>query len=113
MSEPRVTRRRRQREQLIMALLQQPAIEKAAAAVGISPVAAGRISKTPELTEESRQAIIEVCSCDPASETHLVMVSEADAPLCHFKEMPGSGPQLADFGDFSVILGFTPAEMEA
>lgn len=37
----------RQREQLILALLQQPSLEKAAAA-GISAVTAWRISKTPE-----------------------------------------------------------------
>jgi hypothetical protein len=56
MSEPIVMRRTRQREQLILALLQQPGIEKAAAAVGISTVTAWRISKTPEFKEEYRQA---------------------------------------------------------
>jgi len=49
-------RRNRQREQLILALLQQPGIEKAAAAVGISAVTAWRIMKTPEFKEEYRQA---------------------------------------------------------
>ena len=56
MSEPIAMRRNRQREQLILALLQQPGIEKAAAAVGISATTAWRISKTPEFKEEYRQA---------------------------------------------------------
>ena len=56
MSEPKVMRRARQREQLILALLQQPGIEKAAAVVGISTVTAWRITKTPEFKEEYRQA---------------------------------------------------------
>src|ERR1017187_7054108 len=49
-------RRARQREQLILALLQQPGIEKAAAVVGISTVTAWRITKTPEFKEAYRQA---------------------------------------------------------
>jgi hypothetical protein len=49
-------RRNRQREQLILALLQQPGLEKAAAAVGISTVTAWRITKTQEFKEEYRQA---------------------------------------------------------
>jgi hypothetical protein len=49
-------RRNRQREQLILALLQQPGIEKAAPAVGISTVTAWRITKTQEFKEEYRQA---------------------------------------------------------
>jgi hypothetical protein len=56
MSEPFVRRRSRQREQLILALLQQPGIEKAAAAVGISGVTAWRITKTTEFQEQYRQA---------------------------------------------------------
>ena len=56
MSEPRMMRRARQREQLILALLQQPGIEKAAAVVGISTVTAWRITKTPEFQEAYRQA---------------------------------------------------------
>src|ERR1035437_9701574 len=52
MSEPIAVRRNRQREQLILALLQQPGIEKAAAAVGISSVTAWRIMKTPEHAAE-------------------------------------------------------------
>ena len=56
MSEPIIMRRNRQREQLILALLQQPGMEKAAAAVGISTVTAWRITKTQEFKEEYRQA---------------------------------------------------------
>ena len=56
MSEPIAMRRNRQREQLILALLQQPGIEKAAAVVGISQVTAWRITKTPEFKEEYRVA---------------------------------------------------------
>jgi hypothetical protein len=56
MSEPTVIRRNRQREQLILALLQQPGMEKAAAAVGISSVTAWRITKTPEFKQEYGQA---------------------------------------------------------
>ena len=44
------------REQLILALLQQPGLEKAAAVVGVSAITAWRISKTPEFQQEYRQA---------------------------------------------------------
>lgn len=50
------TKKSRQREQLVLALLNQPSLEKAAATVGISTVTAWRISKTPEFQEEYRQA---------------------------------------------------------
>jgi hypothetical protein len=50
------SKRFRQREQLILALLQQPSLDKAAAVVGISSVTAWRISKTPEFQEEYRKA---------------------------------------------------------
>src|ERR1035441_806770 len=56
MSEPTVTRKLRQRAQMILALLQQPGLEKAAAIVGISTATAWRISKTPEFQEAYRQA---------------------------------------------------------
>lgn len=46
----------RQREQLILALLQQPSLERAAASIGISTVTAWRISKTREFKEEYRNA---------------------------------------------------------
>jgi len=56
MSEPLIMRRARQREQLILELLQQPGMEKAAQSIGISGVTAWRISKTPGFQEEYRQA---------------------------------------------------------
>jgi hypothetical protein len=56
MPEPLTTRRSRQREQLVRALLQQPGLEKAAAAIGISSVTAWRITKTPEFQADYRQA---------------------------------------------------------
>jgi hypothetical protein len=46
--------------QLIMALLQQPSLEKAAKSLGIFAVTAWRISKTPEFQEEYRQVRREV-----------------------------------------------------
>src|SRR5437016_2391452 len=56
MSIGKSERKARQREQLILALMQQPGIEKAAAAAGISTVTAWRVSKTPEFQEEYRRA---------------------------------------------------------
>jgi len=52
----KVSKKVRQREQLILALLQQPSLEKAAASIGISTVTAWRISKTREFKEEYRNA---------------------------------------------------------
>ncbi len=89
MSEPLVMRRSRQREQLILALLQQPGIEKAAAAVGISSVTAWRISKTPEFKEAYRQARREAFSqslgrlqqaAGAATSTLLKIMVDATAP---------------------------------
>ena len=50
------TQKSRQRERLVLALLQQPGLEKAAASIGISAVTAWRISKTPEFQDEYRHA---------------------------------------------------------
>src|SRR5712691_4878498 len=52
----KVSKKVGQREQLILALLQQPSLEKAAASIGISTVTAWRISKTKEFKEEYRNA---------------------------------------------------------
>ena len=52
----KVSKKVHQREQLILALLQQPSLEKAAASIGISTVTAWRISKTREFKEEYRNA---------------------------------------------------------
>jgi len=56
MPSGRTSKKARQREQLIMALLQQPGLEKAASVVGVSAITAWRISKTPEFEQEYRQA---------------------------------------------------------
>ena len=52
----KVSKKVGQRGQLILALLQQPSLEKAAASIGISTVTAWRISKTREFKEEYRNA---------------------------------------------------------
>jgi hypothetical protein len=52
----RVSKKARQTEQLILALLQHPTLEKAAVAAGISSTTAWRISKTPEFQTEYRAA---------------------------------------------------------
>jgi hypothetical protein len=46
----------RQREKLVLAMLQQPNLEKAAASIGISNATAWRITNTPEYQQEFRQA---------------------------------------------------------
>ena len=58
----KVSKKVGQREQLILALLQQPSLEKAAASIGISTVTAWRISKTREFKEEYRNARWEALS---------------------------------------------------
>src|SRR6266851_4775540 len=58
----KVSKKVGQREQLILALLQQPSLEKAAASIGISTVTAWRISKTKEFKEEYRNARWEASS---------------------------------------------------
>jgi hypothetical protein len=50
------SKKSQRRDQLILALLQQPSLEKAAAAIGISAVTAWRIRQTPEFQQEYRQA---------------------------------------------------------
>jgi hypothetical protein len=47
---------------------------------------------------------------DFEGEGHLVMTSSPEDPCCWFQEMPGPGPQLADFGKFALVLHFTSAE---
>ena len=46
-------------------------------------------------------------------ETHLGMTSSPDAGRCWFQERPGPGRQLADFGEFAVVLHLTEAEANA
>src|SRR5258708_22157495 len=56
MDKMKTSKQTRKRQQLIVAMLQQPGIEKAAASIGISGVTAWRISQTPEFQEEFRRA---------------------------------------------------------
>jgi len=45
-----------QRQQLVLAILEYPTLQKAAASIGISEVTAWRIRRTPEFKEEFRVA---------------------------------------------------------
>ena len=56
-----------------------------------------------------RQAFIEMGYF--AGERHLILTSPPGQPACYFQEMPGPGPQIADFGKFSFVLVLTSAEM--
>ena len=53
-------------------------------------------------------AIVAMCDWNDG-ERHVV---STDAARCNFRELPGPGPQLADFGKFSLVVYMTPAEME-
>ena len=89
MSEPLTMRKARQREQLILALLQQPTLSKAAEQIGISSVTAWRVTKTTEFQEEYRQARREAFSqalgrlqqaASAATSTLLKIMVDATAP---------------------------------
>ena len=56
MDTRKISKKVRQCERLILALLQQPSMEKAATSIGISAVTAWRISKTAEFKAEYRKA---------------------------------------------------------
>ena len=58
----RHSKKKWQREQLILAMLQQPTWQKAAASIGISEVTAWRIRQTPEFRRENLQARREAMS---------------------------------------------------
>jgi hypothetical protein len=58
----RGSKKKWQREQLILATLQQPTWQKAAASIGISEVTAWRIRQTPEFHREYLQARREAMS---------------------------------------------------
>ena len=58
----RRSKKKWQREQLILAMLQQPTWQKAAASIGISEVTAWRIRQTPEFRRENLQARREAMS---------------------------------------------------
>jgi hypothetical protein len=55
-AKPKASKAKAQRERLIMAILQQPTLQKAAEAAGMSEVTAWRIRQTPEFQREYQQA---------------------------------------------------------
>ena len=72
-----------------------------------------RLERLEENLETKRStqhgmAIIEMVDWNDG-ERHVVLV---DAAHWHFREVPGPGPQLADFGEFSPVVRMTSAEME-
>ena len=54
--------------------------------------------------KSGREAFVVQGSYD--GETHLEMTC-TDGGLCWFLERPGPGPQISDFGEFSVVVHFT------
>jgi hypothetical protein len=64
--------------------------------------------KQKQIRENGRMAIVEMADISCA-ETHLVRGSEPGL----FKEMPGPGPQLADFGHFEQVFYATSDELKA
>ena len=89
MSTGSISKKERQREQLILALLQQPGLERAAASIGISTVTAWRVSKTVEFQDEYRrarreafsQAIARMQQASGAAVSTLIKVmADKDAP---------------------------------
>ena len=58
-----------------------------------------------------RSAIIET-GRSHKGESHLVLLSPPGEAHCVFKQVPGPGPQLADFGEFGWVNWFTSAEMK-
>jgi hypothetical protein len=89
MSTGNVSKKERQRAQLILALLQQPGLERAASSIGISTVTAWRITKTVEFQDEYRrarraafsQAIARMQQASGAAVSTLIKVmADKDAP---------------------------------
>ena len=79
----------RKREKLIIALLQQPSLEKAAASIGISVSTAYRMRRQPEFQTEYREARREAVwqaiarlqqGCNAASSTLLKIMLDTDSP---------------------------------
>ena len=56
-------------------------------------------------------AIIEM-ACLRAGEHHLDSLSEVGSTTRYFREAPGSGRQLGDFGKFMPVVYMTTAELE-
>jgi hypothetical protein len=78
-------------------------------------------TKRVERLEKARQlqagnsvgmAIIETADF-PCAERHLVIHPNAGGAGSRFKEMPGPGPQLADFGSFKPVVYMSKCEMES
>jgi len=74
-----------------------------------------RLERLEEALEKNettpyREAFIEMLAWGDG-ERHLVRLSDADAARCYFQELPGPGPQLADFGDFALVLHLTTDEL--
>jgi predicted negative regulator of RcsB-dependent stress response len=89
MSTGNISKKERQREQLILALLQQSGLERAASSIGISTVTAWRVSKTVEFQDEYRrarraafsQAIARMQQASGAAVTTLIKVmADTNAP---------------------------------
>jgi hypothetical protein len=58
------------------------------------------------------EAFVEIAD-ENADEYHIEFLSDTGDGRCYFKEMPGPGPQLADFGELDPVLYLTYAEMNA
>jgi hypothetical protein len=59
-----------------------------------------------------RGAIVEIC-CEPCPDGRHLVMTGSDRGRYFFQEVPGHGPQLADFGEFGSVLHLTYAEMNA
>jgi len=57
-----------------------------------------------------REAWVEMCAGN-CVETHVETTSTVDDGRWYFEELPGPGPQLSDFGQFSLVMYLTTAEM--
>jgi hypothetical protein len=58
-----------------------------------------------------RDALIEICGEPCPDGQHLVLTGSYRG-RCFFREVPGPGPQLVDFGEFGSVLYMTAAELE-
>jgi hypothetical protein len=70
----------------------------------------GKKVRQKQVRDDTRMAIVEMADF-PCDETHLVPIS--GAPFGHFKEMPGRGRQLGDYGSCEPVLYLTPFEAQA
>ena len=56
-----------------------------------------------------RFALIVMASNTSSTQKHLVVTAE-DPGFCEFREEPGPGPTLADFGEFEPVVYLTASE---